>query len=135
MDEKLREIIHKWHIKAENDLITIENEFNSDNVITDTVCFHAQQAVEKYLKSFLIAHQKGFRHTHNITELLNQCIDIDASFRKIDFAVSLTIYAVEIRYPDDFFIPEIDEAREAYSVAKKVKEFILGRFRHDFNFS
>jgi HEPN domain-containing protein len=52
MDKYLKEIISKWHIKAENDLATIENLFLSENVITDSDCFHAQQAVEKYLKSF-----------------------------------------------------------------------------------
>ena len=31
----------------------------------DAVCFHAQQAVEKWLKAFLAYHGVAFPHTHN----------------------------------------------------------------------
>ena len=48
MDAKLKKLIQQWHIKAENDLITAKNEFNADEIITDSICFHSQQSVEKY---------------------------------------------------------------------------------------
>ena len=46
-----------WLIKANNDIRIIQNEFSlpENMVVTDAVCFHAQQAVEKFLKSFLIS--------------------------------------------------------------------------------
>jgi hypothetical protein len=47
----------------------------------------------------------------------------------IDEADILTEYAVEFRYPDDFYIPDIEEAKEAYSLALKVKDFILERVK------
>ena len=125
MDEKLRELIQKWQIKADNDLLTIQNELNALHTVTDSVCFHAQQAAEKYLKSYLIAKQIPFRHTHSITELLGYCIDADPGFTELEFAVSLTTYAVELRYPDDFYLPDLDEAEEAYRIAKEVKGFVL----------
>ena len=129
MDEKLRELVRQWHIKAENDLATINNEFGSENTVTDSVCFHAQQAVEKYLKSFLIANQQPFRNTHSITEILRVCIELDPDFRTLDYAVSLTTYAVELRYPDDFFITDLDEAKEAYRIAKEVKSYVLKKLQ------
>ncbi len=39
-------------------------------------------------------------------------------------ANKLTRYAVEVRYPDEFYIPSIEEAKEAVEIAKKVKSFI-----------
>ena len=36
-------------------------------------------------------------------------------------------YAVEIRYPDDWYYPTVMEAKEAYEIAKKVKEFVLNK--------
>jgi len=57
MDKTLKKLIQQWHIKAENDLITAKNEFKADETITDSICFHSQQAVEKYLKSYLIAQR------------------------------------------------------------------------------
>ena len=125
MDAKLAKLIHQWHIKAENDLITAKNEFNANETITDSICFHSQQSVEKYLKSYLIALQKPIRNTHNITEILRLCIGIDEEFRSLNFATVLTSYAVEIRYPDDFYIPDIDEAKAAYEMALKVKYFVI----------
>lgn len=41
----------------------------------------------------------------------------------------MNTYAVEIRYPDDFYIPDIDEAKAAYEMAKKVKEFVLRKIK------
>lgn len=129
MDAKLKKLIQQWHIKAENDLTTANNEFKADKTVTDAICFHSQQSVEKYLKSYLIAQQIPIRNTHNITEILRLCIKIDADFRNLNFAIVLTNYAVEIRYPDDFYIPDIDEAKEAYEMALKVKEFVVSKIR------
>jgi hypothetical protein len=34
---------------------------------------------------------------------------------------------VSLRYPDDFYMPEVDEAREALAAAKVVRAFVAGR--------
>lgn len=60
MDAKLKKLIKQWHIKAENDLTTANNEFKANETVTDAICFHSQQAVEKYLKSYLIDQKKKF---------------------------------------------------------------------------
>jgi len=133
MDQTVTELIRLWHVKADNDLKTIENEFQSEITITDTVCFHAQQAAEKYLKSFLVAKQIPYRNTHSITEILRSCIEIDGDFEELSFAVYLTAYAVDLRYPDDFFIPDLDEAKEAYRIALEVKAFVLKKIQQLIN--
>lgn len=51
----MKDEIHKWIIKAENDLKTAKGEFSTKNPVTDTICFHCQQCVEKYLKAYLIS--------------------------------------------------------------------------------
>ena len=45
----------KWLIKAMNDYKTAEKLINlpTEEIITDTLCFHCQQFVEKGLKHFL----------------------------------------------------------------------------------
>mgnify|MGYP000307964815 CR=1 FL=1 len=52
---------------------------------TSTICFHAQQAVEKYLKAFLILHDIDFPRTHDVDYLLLECRKIDRSNFKFDF--------------------------------------------------
>jgi HEPN domain-containing protein len=40
-----------------------------DDCFTDTVCFHAQQCVEKYLKAFLVLEGIDFPKTHDIGKI------------------------------------------------------------------
>ncbi len=44
-------------------------------------------------------------------------------------AEQLTPYAVEIRYPDDYFNPTSEEAKEAFFIANKIKDYILIRIQ------
>ncbi len=129
MEEELKELINKWLLKANNNLIMIENEFRSGNPVTDGICFHAQQSVEKYLKVFLVANQIEFPQTHNIGVILNLCIKEDPDFQPLKESVTLTKYATGFRYPDDFYIPELEEANKAYEIAKKVKKFVLQKLK------
>jgi hypothetical protein len=40
-------------------------------------------------------------------------------------------YAVESRYPDDFYLPGLDEAQRAMRLAGRVKQFIIDRWKAD----
>ena len=80
---ELKEIVLNWIKKAESDLKTAKDEISTDNPATDSVCFHAQQCVEKYLKAYLIFHQRHFRKTHNIAELVELCKEINPQFDQL----------------------------------------------------
>ena len=45
--------INEWIEKANKDIKAVE-KLKDDNEITEIICFHCQQAVEKYLKALLI---------------------------------------------------------------------------------
>ena len=129
-DETIKDLVNKWIKKAENDLLTAERQLSFEDPITQTVCFHCQQAAEKYLKAFLVHHQIYFTKTHRIMELLELCATVDSSFPDaLQDADSLTDYAVEIRYPDVWLESTIEDAKEAFATAKKVKEFVLERLK------
>jgi hypothetical protein len=55
------------------------------------------------------------------------------SFKVWKISFFLNSYAVELRYPDDFYIPDIKEAKKAYETALKVKEFVLKKIRSKVN--
>ncbi|MBC8521832.1 MAG: HEPN domain-containing protein [Methanomicrobia archaeon] len=130
-DEIIKDLVNKWINKAEKDLLTAERELSFEDPITDTVCFHCQQTVEKYLKAFLVYHQIYFTKTHRIMDLLDLCATRDSSFKdELGDADTLTDYAVEIRYPDVWLEPGIEDAEEAFEIAKKVKEFIRNKINH-----
>jgi len=126
-----RETIKKWILKAENDLKIAKDEMLTENPATDAICFHAQQCVEKYLKAYLISKDKEISKTHDILFLIKQCLLIDNEFNYLlEFnADSLTSYAVEIRYPDDFYFPSLEEAKEAIEICEKVKQFVINKFK------
>jgi len=112
----------EWIIKANSDLKIIEHELNlpEEEIVKDAVCFHCQQAVEKYLKAFLIHHKVKPKRTHDIGHLLDQCANIDKDFASFEIK-ELSIFGVDIRYPDDFYIPTIEEVKFYYNLAKQIK--------------
>jgi HEPN domain-containing protein len=125
------EIVKLWCLKADNDLKAGKDELSTENPATDTVCFHMQQCVEKYLKAFLVYHGKEITKTHNLALLLQQCIDIDPSFEKLKAigAAILTAYAVNSRYPDDFYIPTQPESQQAVNIAEDARIFVLTKIK------
>ena len=127
MDEQLKHIVSQWLIKADNDLKTAEHGLTADEPITDTICFHCQQAVEKYLKMYLVNKGNDPFVTHNISMLVAKCAEYDDEFKVLQRYDFLTSYAVSLRYPDDFYMPEAEEAREALAVALDVRSFVVAR--------
>ena len=122
----MNELVKEWIHKAENDFLDAENNLRCPQIPTDTVCFHCQQVAEKYLKAYLIYQDISFPKIHNLLRLMELCREIDQDFSKLkNNLIILNDYAVEIRYPDDWFEPTVDDAKEAFELAKEVKEFIL----------
>jgi len=129
-DDRITDLANKWIDKAEKDLLTAERELSFKNPIIDTICFHCQQAAEKYLKAFLVYHQIYFTKTHRIMDLLELCNIADSSFKEeLKDADDLTDYAVQIRYPDVWLEPKIEDAKEALKIARKVEEFVLNKIK------
>lgn len=90
--------------------------------VTEIVCFHCQQAVEKYLKALLI-HKKtvSIPKTHNIDLLLNLCTKFDKNFI-IYTGTELTTYAVDLRYPDTLYIPSKEQMEDAIRITGAIIE-------------
>src|SRR5215471_3695038 len=69
--ENVAAVAWEWVTKAENDLKTAAHSLRlGKGCPTDTVSFHAQQVVEKYLKALLTARGIPFPKTHNIRTLV-----------------------------------------------------------------
>ncbi|MCK4766088.1 MAG: HEPN domain-containing protein [Candidatus Aminicenantes bacterium] len=67
-----------------------------------------------------------FERTHEIGELITDCESKDTKIAALkEEADTLTDYAVSLRYPDDLYVPTIDEAKEAYQLARKIKNYVL----------
>jgi len=125
MKDKI-ELVRMWIKKAENDLITAKHSMTIKPLPPfDTICFHAQQCAEKYLKAYLTYNEVDFEKTHDIGDLITLASQIDNSFSELlELGDTLTPYAVRIRYPIFEEISE-EKAKEAIRIAEEIKELVL----------
>jgi HEPN domain-containing protein len=124
MTKDQNDYLKTWLFRANEDIAVIEKLFESEpELYASTICFHAQQAVEKFFKAFLVFHNIDFPKTLDLDYLLLECNKIDAKDFDIDLG-SLTDFGVNIRYPDDFYLPDKDETAQYRGIALKVKKVI-----------
>lgn len=109
-----------WLRHARSDLHLARTGRENDDVLPETLCFHAQQAAEKALKAVLVSRSIEFARTHNIRSLV-ELLPVDVSKDAILYhAAVLTDYAVSSRYPSEMEPVTEDELQGAISLAEKV---------------
>ena len=57
-------LVRQWISRAENDLLNVRNNLAAQEIPWDTICFHSQQAAEKYLKAVLVFYDQPIPRTH-----------------------------------------------------------------------
>jgi HEPN domain-containing protein len=121
------ETANLWFKKAENDLKIGKDELETKEPATDAICFHMQQCVEKFLKGYLVFYESEIEKTHDIAAILQKCIIKNNSFIELrELGIDeLTPYGTTIRYPDDFYMPELDETLRAIKLADTTRNFVL----------
>jgi HEPN domain-containing protein len=116
-------VIRAWLVKADNDLTNAAHTLTlGKSCPTDTVCFHAQQCVEKHIKALLVFRAVAIPRTHDI-HLLRALLP--AKLRpKLDRKVrdQLTRYATVLRYPEAGPPVPLTEARQAVAIARRVRK-------------
>jgi HEPN domain-containing protein len=114
----------EWLRKAKNDVLSARILLSHSSPVTDTACFHCQQAVEKSLKTFLVYKGISFEKVHSMSYLLDICEKQDSRFSEIrDKAEELAPYAVEVRYPGNLLEIPVAEAMESLKNMDIIIEF------------
>ncbi len=125
MNDRETVLAFQWLKKARNDIITAQQTLLLPDGPTDTVCFHAQQAVEKALKAYLTSLHIPFPKTHDLLHLLNLITDPLGPLGAFRNALAeLTDYSVAVRYPDDEFEPSRKEAKNALQTSQDIVALI-----------
>jgi HEPN domain-containing protein len=84
------------------DLRAGEIDLTANPPLLEDVAFHAQQLAEKSLKAFLVWYDQPFRKTHDLTEIGQECVELDQTLAQISKrAEALSDYAWKYRYPGD----------------------------------
>jgi HEPN domain-containing protein len=120
--DKTAVVAREWIAKADNDLKTAAHTLKlGADCPTDTVCFHAQQCVEKYLKAGLILLGIPFPRTHDIEVLIGLMPKHMHFLLTIEEQRRLTNYATVLRYPGSYDMPKLSEAKEAVKLARRIR--------------
>jgi HEPN domain-containing protein len=112
-----------WMAKAENDFLNIHNNLAASEIPWDTVCFHAEQGAEKYLKAFLVLFSSEAPRTHDVIALLDKCTQVDSSLARLASDCHLLAdYAVKTRYPEPGLETSMPIGQEAVAAARRVRD-------------
>ena len=123
-----KKYIKQWLHKANENLLVVNRLMKYEIIAKSSICFHCQQASEKFLKAFLIYNKKELIKTHNIDYLLSECSKVDKDFKDID-PKNLTDFSVEIRYPGDFYEPNEKETIEYSGIAAQIKKIVESKIK------
>ena len=122
--ESVALVAAEWVAKAEDDLRNATHTLRLGRTCpTGTVCFHAQQCVEKYLKAYLVRQEVYFPKTHEIEELVSLMPEKVRPSLNAEEQALLTEYAVGPRYPGWRDVP-LSEGRRAVALARRVRRHV-----------
>lgn len=117
-----------WLKYADRDWKRVGNRLSDDD--PEDAGFHLQQAIEKYLKAFLLANGWKLEKTHELSTLLKK-----AELYKPELGIFIDLcerienyYFVE-RYP--LFLEAgitVDEVERDFKAAYRLREIVLGAF-------
>lgn len=124
----MKRLTREWIDKAEDDFTVALSLSRSRKArVPDAICFHCQQAAEKYLKARLCEDGIAFPKSHDLVALLKLLIPSYPLWSALSKAAgNLNAYAVSTRYPGDS--ADLKEARQA----KKDAEAIRSEVRQSF---
>lgn len=115
----MKDLTKEWIKKSEGDVGTAVRESSvKEGANWDAVCFHAQQAVEKYLKGILQEIEKPFSKTHDLSVLLKLAL---SEFPELSVLADdlewLSAFAIEFRYPGEEALEE--DAKHALAIMER----------------
>jgi HEPN domain-containing protein len=93
------DIVSEWIEKAEEDYGFACAGIEYTDYFAQ-ICFHFQQAAEKYLKAFIVAKKLDFRPVHSLLELLRICSQAAPDAQRLEEACRfLNPFYIDTRYP------------------------------------
>ena len=122
------EEVRQWFAIADSDLSVSEHLLSAHHPTPDEIiCFHCQQAGEKYLKGYLRIHDVDVPKIHDLVKLVLMCEALSPEFSTLRLQASfLTQYGVLPKYPSELqILPE--DVQTAIRYAREIKEFVANQ--------
>ena len=120
-----KELVAEWFRFADDDIDTALLLKDMRPQHYAIICYHCEQAVEKYLKGFLVSKEQMPPRIHDLANLCNLCSEQDQNFSELLPQCSyLTQFGVQPRYPKELYITDANVV-QAVKYALEVKNFIV----------
>ncbi len=123
-------IVREWLGKAEEDFTFAKINLEEKNKFYAQICFHFQQAAEKYLKSFIVAYDLEFKKMHSLINLLKICTEKEVSLLSLmEQCEILNTAYIDTRYPvhwpTDYSKEKAEKMQDAAKkIAQTIKELL-----------
>ncbi|GHV41541.1 hypothetical protein AGMMS49546_17630 [Spirochaetia bacterium] len=125
----MKKQVEAWNYYAYKHMLIVSIIIDNPD-LTNGVAFHCQQAIEKYLKAFLVAHDIEVIRTYDLVRLYYLVKKTRDFGFDLDLLDTLTRLFNDSRYPNDnigllsYGVPTDEQARVFYSFAKDVEQKI-----------
>jgi len=101
--------IDEWVLKADKNLEEAKFLFENNRPLED-VAYFIHQAIEKFLKAFLIFNGWELEKIHDLVKLIKEAVRFNKSFERFIPAMEeITDFYIESRYPIGY---EVEYSRE-----------------------
>jgi len=118
-----------WIDFAKNDLLVAKELNLEKHFVYRAILTHSQQAIEKYLKAFLLFHKNTSIRTHDLLILCKISEKYDETFLAFEDDLAwVSVNYMQSRYPDNFEDIDLEDAKRALDIATKIEIFILPKF-------
>ena len=120
-----KELVAEWFKFADADIDTalLLKEMRPQH--REIICYHCEQAAEKYLKGFLISKEIMPPKTHDLICLCNLCSEHEHDFSNLLPQCSyLKQFGIQPRYPKELSISNAN-VEQAIKYAIEVKNFTV----------
>lgn len=114
----------EWFQKGREDLDRVPRRIEEGDC--EDAAFHLQQALEKYLKGFLIAKGWQLRRTHNLSLLLDEAasfLPVLEAYRTL--CEEASAFYVEERYPLSSQAPSQEELEASFQKARALVDLLV----------
>ena len=117
--------VDEWIKYGNMDLESAKYLLNMKPLPFEIICYHCQQAVEKYIKAYIVSCDEELNKIHDLIELNKICKKHDEDFEQMDIMCSeLNNYSVIIRYPFHTLDLEETDVISAIKYAEQIREFV-----------
>ena len=114
---------------ALQELRIAEDELNrpTEDAVTLCACISTRNALNGFLRTFLLKHNPSVSRNLNSDELLNQCTRIDPQFKSLDLSSFACRHVVGEEECEKMYCLSVEKVNECFETVRAAKDLVLAK--------